>query len=230
MTRKLVVEAIGTFFLVLTMGLVVLNPGTGFLGPLSVAGILVAMIYAGGHISGAHYNPAVSLGVLLRGRMTAVEMLAYWAAQFGGGLLAAFTARRLLLDAEPVSFPVELMPALLAEFLFTFIYVFVWMNVGLAKGTRGNTYFGAAIGLVVLASGYAIGGISYAALNPSVAASLMSMRLIPGGSMWILMVGELLGGLAAALVFGLLNLGEAGPTDAAIPEEALLEAEGEPGV
>ena len=103
MTRKLVVEAIGTFFLVLTIGLVVLDPGAGPLAPLAIGSALMVMIYAGGHISGGHYNPAVTLGVFLRGRATGAELGGYWVAQLIGGVLAAIVVGYLKPDAAAVA-------------------------------------------------------------------------------------------------------------------------------
>ena len=89
MTRKLVVEAIGTFFLVLTIGQVVLEPGAGLLGPLAIGAVLITMVYAGGHISGAHYNPAVTLAVFIRGRCTIHEAVGYWVLQLVSAAVAA---------------------------------------------------------------------------------------------------------------------------------------------
>ena len=99
MLRKLVVEAIGTFFLVLTIGLVVLEPGAGPFAPLAIGSVLMVMVYAGGHISGAHYNPAVTLGVFLRGRASAADLVAYPVAQILAGLAAALLAAGLAGDA-----------------------------------------------------------------------------------------------------------------------------------
>ena len=89
MTKKLVVEFIGTFFLVLTVGMVVLEPGAGALAPLAIGSALMVMVYAGGHISGGHYNPAVSLAVMMRGKATPGEMGGYWVAQVLAGVAAA---------------------------------------------------------------------------------------------------------------------------------------------
>src|SRR5436853_5438634 len=123
MLRKLVVEAIGTFFLVLTVGQTVIHPANqsaAALAPLAIGSALMVMVYAGGHISGAHYNPAVTLAVWLRGKCTTPEMPAYMAAQLVGAALAAgtvlfFKQGSALTPATPV-----IGPALLAEFLFTF--------------------------------------------------------------------------------------------------------------
>src|SRR3954471_5602982 len=89
MVRKLAVEAIGTFFLVLTIGMVVLDPGASPFAPLAIGAVLMVMVYAGGHISGAHYNPAVTLAVWLRGACTVHEAIGYWVFQFVSAAIAA---------------------------------------------------------------------------------------------------------------------------------------------
>src|SRR5688572_33476802 len=87
--RKYLAEFIGTFFLVLTVGSTGIAAGPGVIAPLAIGSILMTMIYAGGHVSGAHYNPAVSLGVFLRGRCPAADVVPYWGAQLLGGAAAA---------------------------------------------------------------------------------------------------------------------------------------------
>ena len=72
------VELIGTFFLVLTIGMTVIEPGAGTLAPLAIGSALMVMVYAGGHISGAHYNPAVTLAVWMRGRCAAADVPPTW--------------------------------------------------------------------------------------------------------------------------------------------------------
>jgi aquaporin Z len=202
-------EAVGTFFLTLTVGLVILG---GTASPLPVAGVLIAMIYMGGHISGAHYNPAVTLAVFLRGRASAGDLLAYVITQLAAAGLAAGAARVLAPEAEGLAFSVQVLPALVAELLFTFALAFVVLNVATARGTQGNSYFGVAIGLTVLAAAYTVGSVSGAALNPAVALMLVALDLLTPRSMWVLVVGELLGGVLAAVVFNALDLGDDKPT------------------
>jgi aquaporin Z len=226
MIRKLVVEGIGTFFLTLTVALVILG---GSASPLAVGAVLIAMVYAGGHISGAHYNPAVTLGVFLRGRTTGSELLGYFVAQLAAGGLAALAARQLVPEAEGLAFAVTVLPALLAEFLFTFALVFVVLNVATARGTEGNSYFGAAIGLTVLTAAYTVGSISGAALNPAVALLLVLLDLLTPRSMWVLLIGELLGGVLAAVVFNVLDLADDKPTTATPLQQQGLAPQAEPG-
>src|SRR5271163_1142912 len=87
---KLVVEFIGTFFLVFTVGMTVKGPdGAGALAALAIGSALMIMVYAGGHFSGGHYNPAVTLGVTLRGKCTWAEAIPFWVAQFLAAVVAA---------------------------------------------------------------------------------------------------------------------------------------------
>jgi len=87
--RVLVVELIGTFFLMFTVGMTVIDPGAGAFAPIAIGTVLAVMIFAGGHISGGHYNPAVTLGVWIRGKATIREAAGYWIIQILGGVVAA---------------------------------------------------------------------------------------------------------------------------------------------
>jgi aquaporin Z len=87
--NKYIAEFIGTFFLVLTIGCTVIGAGTGVIAPLAIGAALMIMVYAGGHISGGHYNPAVTLGVLIRGKVNGADVLPYWIAQLLGAAVAA---------------------------------------------------------------------------------------------------------------------------------------------
>lgn len=224
MTKKLVAEAIGTFFLVFTVGQVVLEPGAGDLAPIAIGLVLAIMIYATGHVSGGHLNPAVTLGVFLRGKATAADLVGYWIAQLLAGVLAAVAVLYLKGDVGPVVAALPVAPALLAEFLFTFALVFVVLNVATARGTEGNSYFGIAIGGTVLVGAYAVGGISGAAFNPAVALGAVVMGLARVADLWIFLVAELAGGAVAALVFNGLGFADDKPTTATPAEQARLEA------
>jgi aquaporin Z len=222
MTRKLVVEAIGTFFLVFTVGQVVLDPSAGQFAPLAIGFVLMIMVYMGGHVSGGHFNPAVTLGVFLRGKATSRELGGYALAQILGGILAAIVVLYLKGDITSTASALATGPALLAEFLFTFALVFVVLNVATAPGTEGNSYFGFAIGGTVLVGAYAVGPISGAAFNPAVAIGAVLMGLARAADLWIFLVANLAGGAAAALVFNGLDLGAAKPTTATPAEQAEL--------
>lgn len=223
MVRKLIVEAIGTFFLVLTVGQVVLDPGAGAMAPLAIGSALMVMVYAGGHISGGHYNPAVTLGVWLRGRAAATELAAYTAVQVLGGVLAALLVAYMKGPVTVVPMVLDAGPALVAELLFTFALVFVILNVATARGTEGNSYYGLAIGFTVMVGAYAVGGVSGGAFNPAVAVGLIAMGLAAPASLWIYLVAQVAGGAAAALVFNALDLGDDKPTTATPAQQAALE-------
>ncbi len=209
--RHLVVELIGTFFLVFTVGMTVIDPGAGALAPLAIGSALAVMVFAGGHISGAHYNPAVTLGVWFRGNIALPEAVAYWVAQVIGAILAALAVAYLkpAMPAQPLNDSLAVGPALLAEFLFTFALVYVVLNVATAKGTEGNSFYGLAIGFTVMVGAFAVGGISGGAFNPAVAIGGSIMSIFAWGNIWIYLVAELVAGAAAALVFVLLHPGEA---------------------
>ncbi len=205
--RKLIVEFIGTFFLVFTVGMVVIDPGAGDFAPLAIGTVLAVMVYAGGHISGAHYNPAVTLGVLLRGGATIVDAVGYWVAQAAAAVVAAVVIMIMkpALPAEALNGDLDIVPALLAEFLFTFALVYVVLNVATAKKTEGNSYFGFAIGFTVMVGAYAVGPISGGAFNPAVMLGGMIMNIFAWGNIWIYLLATLAGGAAAALVFRYLQ-------------------------
>lgn len=209
MSRKLVTELIGTFFLVFTVGCTVIlssDATRGIIPALAIGSALMVMVYAGGHISGAHYNPAVSLAVCVRGRLPWSELLPYWIAQIAGALLAAVAAKYLTGGvAQGAAPPADVSKALLAEFLFTFALAFVVLNVATAKATSGNSYYGLAIGFTVLTGAFAVGSISGGAFNPAVAVGAGVMGLIHIPSTWIHIVSGLAGGLVAGLTFRALN-------------------------
>src|SRR5689334_7501987 len=206
--NKYIAEFIGTFFLVLTVGCTVIGSGAGALAPLAIGSALMVMIFGGGHISGAHFNPAVTLGVWLRGKCPAKDVAPYMIAQVLAAVLAAF-AVRFLKGGAPVS-PLQpsTLPALLAEFLFTFALVYVVLNTATAKGTSGNSFYGLAIGFTVLVGAYSVGNISGGAFNPAVAVGISFMGLSSWPNLWIYLVADFVGGAAAAGAFKALN-----PTD-----------------
>jgi aquaporin Z len=228
MARKLIMEFIGTFFLVFTVGMVVIEPGAGGLAPLAIGSALMVMVYAGGHVSGGHYNPAVTLAVMLRGKATAAELAGYWVAQVLAGIIAALAVGALKESAPIISTIPQTGQALLAEFLFTFALCFVVLNVATTRGTEGNSYYGLAIGFTVLVGAYAVGGISGGAFNPAVAVGLVVMGLVGAGSLWIYLLANLFGGAVAALLFNALDLGNDKATTATRAEQGGLRPAGAP--
>lgn len=202
--RKYLVEFIGTFFLVLTIGMVVLG-GRGDFASLGIAAVLTVMIYAGGHISGAHYNPAVTLAVLIRGRITAGEAIGYMIVQIIGGAAGALLVTYFMAKLPEVLPQGNSFRAVLAEFLGTFALAYVVLNVATSKETAGNSYYGLAIGFTVMAMAYSFGSISGGAFNPAVAVGICIMQLAGWNDIWIYLVGCFGGGLVAGLIFRFLN-------------------------
>ena len=219
MVPKLIVEFIGTLFLVFTVGQTVKSPDTAALAPLAIGSALMVMIYAGGHFSGGHYNPAVTLGVTLRGKATWAEAGPYMVAQVLGALAAAglvlfIKGSATGAPAPPAGTPTDYgIPAkLLAEFMFTFALVYVVLNSATAKGTAGNSFYGLAIGFTVVVGAFAVGPVSGGAFNLAVAVGVTTMGLVdPWTNIWIPLVADFAGGAAAALLFNGLNMGGATP-------------------
>ena len=205
--RKYVTEFIGTFGLVFTVGCAVMSGSA--LAPLAIGAVLVALVYAGGHISGAHYNPAVTLGVLLRGKMPTGDVLPYWAAQLAGAFIAAWLARFVVNPARVATLPLDgghkILAALLAEFIFTFALVYVVLNVATSKDQPNNHFFGLAIGFTFAAGTFAVGVVSGGAFNPAVAFGAMLMGLINWSDFWIYLIANALGAAVAAMTFRYLN-------------------------
>jgi aquaporin Z len=223
MSRNLVVEAVGTFFFILTIGMVVLEPGAAGFAPLAIGSALMVMVYAGGHISGGHYNPAVTLGVMLRGKASATDLVGYWVAQIVGAVAAGLAVRFLKGGGAPAALVLDVPAALLAEFLFTFALVYVVLSVATARGTKGNSYYGLAIGFTVMIGAFAVGGISGGAFNPAVATGLLVLGIANAGNLAIYVIANLAGGAAAALLFNALDLGDDKPTTATAAEQRGLE-------
>jgi aquaporin Z len=171
------------------------------------------MVYAGGPVSGAHYNPAITLAALMRKKIDLGGAFQYWLAQIAGAFLAALiiylTYKMPMSPPSPAEGFAHNLKPLMMEMIFTFALATVVMNVAMSKKSAGNTYFGLAIGFTVLASAYAAGPISGGAFNPAVAIGPMLMDTIAGGrsigNLWIYIVGPFAGAAIAALVYPLMN-------------------------
>jgi aquaporin Z len=214
--KKLTVEFIGTFLFLFIIGMATEETGAGALAPLAIGAGLMVMVFAGGHISGGHFNPAVSTAVFLRGRMASNEWTGYVAVQFVAVILAGFAVRIVGGEEATADFP-GAGRMLLAEFFLTFALAWVVLNVATARGTEGNSFYGLAIGFTVLSGAFAVGGISGGAFNPAVAEGLMVTGLFDWGDIWIYLVADLLGAAAAATAFLYVLPGEkpAGDVEAA---------------
>jgi aquaporin Z len=207
--QKYLAEFIGTFFLVLTVGCTGIAVGPGVIPPLAIGSVLMVMIYAGGHISGAHYNPAVTLGVWLRGACRAAALVPYMAGQTVAALAAAAAVIYLKIGAPVHAFRAATGPGFISEFLFTFALVYVVLQTATTKSTSGNSYFGLAIGFTVLAGAFAVGDISGAAFNPAVAIGACAMGMLPWSMLWLYLAAEFAGGALAAAVFHALTPADA---------------------
>lgn len=204
--RAYLTECIGTFFLVFTIGLTV-PTGSPF-APFAIGLALMAMVYAGGHHSGAHFNPAVTVAMYMRGALSGRDILPYMAAQLLGALAAA--AAVLVITggtfAPAPGVGVGTIPALLVEIIYTFALALVILNVAVSRKTHGNMYYGLAIGVSVAAFAFAGGGISGGAFNPAVGLGPITLDVIAGHGtwryLWLYIVGPLIGAVAAAVVFG----------------------------
>ncbi len=198
---KLLTELVGTF---LFFSVIAMSGPMGKLAPIAIGAALTAMVYMGGHVSGAHYNPAVSFGLLLRGAIEAPTMVAYWIAQLVAGALA-FMFGYGLTGHTPGIHPgagVYWYSALASEVAFTMALVLVILNVAATRQTAGNSFYGLAIGLTVAAGALTVGPISGAAFNPAVGFSAtLAGALFDHGSwsdLWLYIVGPFLGAAIAA--------------------------------
>jgi aquaporin Z len=204
--NKYIAEFIGTFFLVLTIGCTGIGAGAGVIAPLAIGAALMVMVFAGGHISGGHYNPAVTLGVLIRGKVKPVDVVPYWIAQFVAAALAALLVAKVLRAGAPVTaIAPKLSPALLAEFLFTFALVYVVLNTATAEGTSGNSFYGLAIGMTVMTGAFAVGDISGGAFNPAVALGITLLGISSWNNIWIYLLADFVAAVVAAVIFQLIN-------------------------
>ena len=205
--NKYITEFIGTFFFVLTIGCTVIPGSPGVIAPLAIGAALMVMVFAGGHVSSAHYNPAVTLGIWIRGKCQTKDVAPYMIAQVAGGIVAGMTAMFLVGPGKTMEIK-NVPAALLAEFLYTFALAYVVLNTATAKGNAGNSFYGLAIGMTVMIGAFSVGSISGGAFNPAVAVGLVTMKLVHFSDVWIHLGADFAGGLVAGIVFKSIN-----PTD-----------------
>jgi aquaporin Z len=205
--KNMLTEFIGTFFLVLTIGLTV--TANSQFAPLAIGASLMIMVYAGGHISGGHYNPAVSLAAMMRGALPSGQYVPYVISQVVGAVVASIVVYVITgkTFAPMPAAEATTLGALLVEILYTFALCLVVLNVAVAKKTQGNSYYGLAIGFTVVVAAFAGGGISGGAFNPAVGIGPTIINAMMGGgswsALWLYLVGPLVGGALAATVFGI---------------------------
>lgn len=206
---KYAVELIGTFFLVFTVGAAIRSGNQ--LAPLAIGVVLMVMIYAGGHLSGGHYNPAVTLAVLVRRRIEFRDAVRYWVAQLVAGLLAALVVRYVVDPARTATTSTltltghTLGAAFAVELLFTFALCYVMLNVATSKSHPDNSFYGLAIGFTVVAGAFAVGAISGGAFNPAVTLGAAVMGVFAWPTLWVYFVAQLLAAAGAGAVFLALN-------------------------
>ena len=200
--KNYITEFIGTFFLVLAIGL------TG--NPIAIGTMLMVMVYMGGHISGAHYNPAVSIAMIIRGLLSVKEAINYILSQLAGAILAALLVNWLggaVMEIAP-SNSASVLQILVVEAIFTFALVLVILNVATNPKTEGNSYYGLAIGFTVMAAAFVGGGISGGVYNPAVGIGPILVDAIMGdgdtlGNLWYYLVGPIVGAVLATYVYKL---------------------------
>ena len=203
--KKYLVEFIGVFLFVIVVGMVVIDPGAGALAPLAIGSTLMVLVYAGGHVSGGHYNPAVTLAVWLRGRCPTADVIPYWISQILGAFLASQVVLYLKGDHLALPADIKVVPSLIAEFIGTFALAYVVLNVATAKATAGNSNYGLAIGFTVVVMAFALGGVSGGAFNPAIATGITLMHIEKTANLWIYLAGDLAGAALAALTFKFIN-------------------------
>jgi aquaporin Z len=205
-TRKYVTEFIGAFFLAFAVAMAALT-GSAFV-PLAAGATLMVMIYAGGHISGGHYNPAVTMAALVRRRIGIADAAGYWVAQAVGGIAAGALARAVVNPATVKTLTLSghtEAAAAVVEVLITFALCYVVLNVATSKDQLKNGFFGLAIGFTVVAGAFAVGSISGGVFNPAVALGGATAGLFGWSTIWVYILVELAAGVVAGLAFLALN-------------------------
>lgn len=204
--RKYLVEFIGTFFLVFTISATALWGGEGVIAPIAIGFALMIMVYAGGYVSGGHYNPAVSLAAAIRGALPWKQWLFYALFQVLGGVVAAFAAIKLpAAAAVDGGACFDIVNVIVAECLFTFALCYVVLQTATSPKTEGNSYYGLAIGSTVMVGAFAVGGICLGAFNPAVAVSALIFGGACAKTVLITIGANLVAGLLAGLVYKFVN-------------------------
>eukprot|EP00933_Yihiella_yeosuensis_P075556 TRINITY_DN84_c0_g1_i1.p1 TRINITY_DN84_c0_g1~~TRINITY_DN84_c0_g1_i1.p1 ORF type:complete len:455 (-),score=137.24 TRINITY_DN84_c0_g1_i1:67-1431(-) len=220
----LVSEFLGTYILVLTVGLNVLAKSKA--AAFSIAASLMSMIYALGDVSGAHFNPAVTVAILASGRcpdLVPAKAGKYIGAQMAGAIAAAYTYAAMYKGKTFALGPVgnfQWQHVAVAEIVFTFVLCYTVLCVAVSEKTKASHMFGLCIGSCVTVGGFAIGGISGGSLNPAVSVGIAASQILNGGLFWkaaVYSALEVAGGVAAAGVFKVTH-----DVDVAVPEAKSL--------
>jgi aquaporin Z len=201
--KKYLAEGIGTLFL--TFVFVLTANKDGNLAPLAVGTTLAGMTYATWHISGAHFNPALTLAMLLRGKIGRTDALYYVVAQIAGAILASLFAVLFMNCGEETAIAKHLnsngICSLIAEFLGAFALTYVYLNVTATRGSEGNSHFGLAVGFMVAGAAWALSGISGGAFNLAAALAASIAGIFDYDDFWIYLIGTPMGAAAAASAF-----------------------------
>tara|TARA_B100001175_G_C19469854_1_gene621147 strand:- start:1022 stop:1636 length:615 start_codon:yes stop_codon:yes gene_type:complete len=200
--KKYLTEFIGTFFLVLIIGL--------SKNPLAIGFGLTILVYMGAHISGAHYNPAVSLAMLMRKEININDFIKYISSQVLGASLAAYVVSIMMSNmiVQPdLQEPVAVI--LIAELLFTYLLVFVILNVATHPNLEGNSFYGFAIGLTVMTGAYCVGPLTGGVFNPAVSIGPSLIDLITGNGisqhfLWYYLTAPVVGSVLAVIHFNFI--------------------------
>ncbi|MBS1579042.1 MAG: aquaporin [Bacteroidetes bacterium] len=203
--KKYIVEFVGTFFLVFAVCMA--GTTAGNFAPIAIGSTLMIMIYAGGYISGAHYNPGVSIAVMIRGKLSLKDLIMYWIAQIAGGVVAAYLASHFFHYGEHATaiYLTSRKIALGAEAIGSFAIAFVVLNVATSTKTAGNSFYGLAIGFTVVAMAYALGPITGGSFNGGVAVGGTVFGIFGANFLWIYLVGNIVGGAIAGLLYNFLK-------------------------
>ena len=200
--KKYLAEFIGTFFLVFSVASATLFGNDGVIAPLMIGFTLMVMVYAGGHISGGHYNPAVTLACAIRGALDKKQIIPYWISQVLGAAAAVLVALPFVQLPEATGCDLSIAKVVIGEFLFTFALCYVVLQVATSKKTEGNSYYGLAIGSTVLVGAFAVGGVwTLGAFNPAVAVGLGMMNAACWCTIGVIALTNLIAGAVAALVY-----------------------------
>ena len=201
MKSKLITEFIGTFFLVFSIACVGLNPQIGAFAPIAIAGTLMVMTYAGKDISGAHFNPAVTISVFIRGACTKKDIFLYIITQLIAGICAAYVSSGLGVLPESLESFETNTSIFIGELIFTFAICYVFLNVSTTKKLAGNSFYGIAIAGALLSGAYSVGGITGGVFNPAVAISGLILGFMQSQILVVYLFAHILAAVLAAFVY-----------------------------
>ena len=204
-TKSCLMEFIGAFFLVFAVGMVTLTPGAGAIAPFVAGLTLLLMITIGGRISGGHYNPAVTLACLIKGDIGSERAVYYLFFQLIGAGIASIIVLFLKDYPSTTYLSVSIWHVLIVEFIYTFALVFAALVTSLVKHPLSALLTAVAVGLVVATGGVTVGSISGGAFNPAVVFGSAIMGIYAWETIWVFLLANLLGALAAAIVVFTLN-------------------------